>query len=183
MTQQITDADFQLLSASAKKFEADSDYDIDRWAGSPFFSLLGLPIRTKGAYYERIVSDWCTAKGLTVETAQGTDADRVIGGKRTEIKVAMLSKTGTYVFNQIRDQNYEILLCMGLSPHNAYLWVIPKHKAMLFWERGHIKNQHAGGTDTGMLTVGPNDVPIWLQRYGGTLSAGFARLQSLTGQT
>ena len=180
MPQQNDAADFQLLSASAKRFETDSDYDVARWAGTPFFWLMGLPIKTKGSYYERIFSDWCTAKGLKVEPAQGTEADRVVGGKRTEIKGAMLSKADTYVFNQIRDQNYEILLCMGMSPHDAHLWAIPKHEAMYRWARGQIKNQHAGGKDTGILTVDPTNPPDWIRPYGGTLSAGFARLETLT---
>ena len=183
MNQQITGTDFDLLSASANKFEANSDYDIDRWAGTPFFWLLGLPIRTKGAHYERIVSDWCTVKGLTVETAQGTDADRVIGGKRTEIKVAMLSKAGSYVFNQIRDQNYEILLCMGLSPNDAHLWAIGKADAMRFRADGKIPNQHANDPATGILIVPAKAIPDWLKPYGGTLPEGFARLRSLTRQS
>ena len=178
MPQQNDAAEFQLLSASAKRFE--TDYDVTRWAGSPFFWLLGLPIKTKGACYERIFSDWCTEKGLKVEPAQGTDADRVVGGKRTEIKGAMLSKAGTYVFNQIRDQNYEILLCMGMSPHDAHLWAIPKDEAMSRWASGQIKNQHARGKDTGILTVDPMNPPDWIRPHGGTLTAGFDRLQSLT---
>ena len=109
--------DFQLLCDISRRLENDYDPDFERWDGSPFYWLaVHMHIRTLGMHYENLLSAWCEEKGLHVTKAIGTGADRVVGGQRTEIKVASLSKSGTYVFNQIRDQDYGILLCLESWP-------------------------------------------------------------------
>ncbi len=92
--------DFQLLCEISRRLEDDYEPDFERWDGSPFYWLaVHMHLRTLGMYYEKLLSAWCEEKGLHVTKAKGSGADRVIGGHRTEIKVASLSKSGTYVFN------------------------------------------------------------------------------------
>ena len=119
------------------------------------------------------------AKGLSVGPSGDTEAGKVIQGRRVEIKFSTLWKNGVYNFQQIRDQDYEFLLCLGLSPLDARCWVIPK-KALYDYVIGHTP-QHtgAGGTDTFWLLFPASDPPIWLESYGGKLSQAFQILIDL----
>ena len=106
----------------------------------------------------------------------------MVSGMRVEIKGSTLWQNGGYKFQQIRDQNYSIIVCLGISPFNAHCWAIPKAMVMQWWQEGKISSQHGGadGSDTAWLSVNPSAAPAWLQPYGGRLGAGLERLQSLT---
>ena len=45
---------------------------------------------------------------------------------RTEIKFSTLWAKQFYKFQQIGDQNYEFLVCLGVSPFTAHAWVFEK---------------------------------------------------------
>ena len=38
-----------------------------------------------------------------------------------------------YKFQQLRDQNYEFAICLGISPFSAHCWVLPKAEIMDRW--------------------------------------------------
>ncbi len=185
MATQIQDPEVRRLAAIATRLENNYLGNNTQWDGSQFAWLKGgLPSRRKGVAFEELVSEWCATKGLTVTASPDSDADRIIGGLRTEIKGSTLWESGGYRFQQVRDQNYRILVCLGISPFDAHCWVIPKDDVMKFWDDDVITSQHggAGGSDTAWIAVNPAHPPNWLRPYGGTLGKGFARLQSLTGQ-
>ena len=129
------------------------------------------------------MSEACAvANALSIPPISGTEADRVVGGVRTEIKSSTLWKQGVYKFQQLRDQNYEIAICLGISPFEAHCWVLPKPLIMQMWgAKGGLQSQHGGrqGTDTAWLSVDPGNVPAWLRACGGSLSDGLAQLQTL----
>ncbi len=67
----------------------------------------------------------CAAKGLAVERSRDSEADRVIAGVRVEIKFSTLWRDrGGYTFQQLRDQNYEVAVFLGISPFDAHCWVV-----------------------------------------------------------
>lgn len=142
----------------------------DPWEGSPFGWILRTPSRTKGAIGEKLVSAWCALKEFDVVKSRSTDADRIIEGHRVEIKLSTLWSGGGFKFQQIRDQEYDYCLCLGLAPFHAYGWFIPK-SALLERVIGHT-GQHTGqaGTDTAWLGFQSDSAPIWLSPYGGSLS-------------
>lgn len=182
MTTQIYDAEVQRLAGISETLSLNYLEDNAAWVGSPFAWIKNQPSRRVGAIFELLVSEWCTSRGLQVARSPDSDADRIIAGVRTEIKGSTLWKGGTYTFQQIRDQNYSILLCLGISPFNAHCWAIPKATVMQWWQDGKIRSQHGGasGSDTAWLSVSPSATPAWLQPYGGTLGAGLAQLRALT---
>ena len=186
MATQIQDPEVRRLATVASVLSDDYRIANDPWAGSPFAWLKNIPSsRTRGKAFEDIVERWCAAAGLRVAPSRDSDADRIIAGRRTEIKGSTLWKGGTYTFQQIRDQNYHIIVCLGISPFDAHCWVIPKNDVMALRDKGLITPQHGGrrGSDTLWINgVNPSNPPNWLRPYGGTLNEGFARLQSLTGQ-
>jgi hypothetical protein len=65
---------------------------------------------------------------------------------------------GNYRFQQIRDQNYDFAICLGLSPFDAHCWTIPKAELM-----------QSEGRDTSWLTINPADAYVWLGTFGGRL--------------
>ncbi len=102
----------------------------DPWIGSPFAWIRTRPSRQVGTIGEQLVAGWAAAKGLDVVRTGDSDADRVINGKRIEIKFSMLWTSGRYVFQQIRDQRYDYALLLAISPFTASCWVVPKSVLM-----------------------------------------------------
>ena len=186
MTTQIHDPEVLRLVEIANRLEYRYIDDSNIWDGSPFEWLKGgLASRRKGVAFEELVSEWCVAKGLHVTKSPDSDADRIIDGLRAEIKGSTLWKGSAYTFQQIRDQNYDIVVCLGISPFDAHCWVMLKDDIMALRDEGLISPQHGGsrGSDTLWINgVNPKNPPDWIRPYGGTLSAGFAQLRSLTMQ-
>ncbi|MXW70239.1 MAG: hypothetical protein F4Z74_02155 [Acidobacteria bacterium] len=158
----------------------------DRWGGSPFAWLAPWPpAKTKGEIFESVVHRWCEEMGLTVARTGDSEADRVIGGRRFEIKGSTLWKNGKYVFQQIRKQNYDALVCLGISPFDAHCWIIPKGVVLEQWGAGGIRPQHGGrrGQDTAWLKIRPSRPDKWLRDCGGSLSEAKQCLRSFLSAT
>jgi hypothetical protein len=167
MTHKIVDPDVQILAALSGTLAPDyARAADDPWVGSPFEWILKLPSRTKGAIGEALVAGWAAAKGYDVLRSPNSDADRIINGHRIEIKMSSLWESGEFKFQQIRDQDYDYCLCIGISPFDAQAWLLPKP---LLRERviGHM-GQHTGaqGTDTAWLGFPANSPYDWMEPYG-----------------
>jgi hypothetical protein len=151
----------------------------DPWLGSPFAWIRTRQSRQRGAIGEQLVAGWSAAKGLDVLRTGDSDSDRVINGKRVEIKFSTLWETGVYKFQQIRDQRYDLCLCLGISPFSASCWVVPKDVLLERPFRDGLSHQHGGraGVDTIWLSFQAGRPPAWLAAYGGTLAAAFEVLR------
>lgn len=175
----IRDKEVRLLASKAGCLQADyADHDAD-WEGSPFAWIKARPSRQVGKIGEQLVSGWCAAKGLDVTRAASTGADRNIGGREAEIKFSTLWRTGRYKFQQLRDQDYEIAILLGVSPFDAHCWVVPKRVLMARWGKPDgPQSQHGGraGSDTAWLEVDPAKPQKWLDEFGGSLAKGLAVL-------
>lgn len=180
------DPEFQILADTSTKLVAKHSSDDATWSGSPFEWIRSRPSRQKGAIGEKLIADWLTARGFTVARAGDSEADRVVEKKRVEIKFSTLWKNGTYTFQQLRDQRYDLAICLGVSPFDAHCWVLEKATILREWRETHnLKSQHRGssGSDTAWLTVNPRDVQAWLRPHGGSLRDGLAIVARLTGFT
>ncbi|MBO7684721.1 MAG: hypothetical protein J6T51_08365 [Kiritimatiellae bacterium] len=105
------------------------------------------------------MSAWLALHDFSVNRSPDTEADRIVEGKRLEIKFSTLWKNGTYLFEQIRDQNYDIALFLGISPNDAHCWVVPKADLMRLWKvERRISSQHGGqaGSDTAWARLSPS---------------------------
>lgn len=151
------------------------------WKGSPFEWILSIPSRSKGAYGEKLVQELFRLNGFDVKRPKfGSDHDRVINGHRIEIKMSTLwTKNGQYTFQQIRDQEYDYLICLGLSPSEAHGWLIPKSEVYI--GREGVSSQHGGkaGRDTLWLNFPANKPPMWMAAFGGTLDSAMALMKDL----
>ena len=132
--------------------------------------------RKKGTIFEKIIEGWCRANHLDVRRSPDSEADRLIGGRRIEIKGSTLWESGIFKFQQIRDQDYELCICLGVEPHDVRCWVIPKPVIL-----ARAEGQHTGreATDTRWLSFKAATPPTWLADYGGSLEAAAERLRTL----
>jgi len=157
------------------------DEDLE-WRNSPFAWIKSRPSRQRGKIAEELVAGLCDVEGLRVARSPDSDADLLVEGVRVEVKSSTLWKNGRYKFQQLRDQNYEIAVCLGLSPSNAHCWALPKDVLLQNWDAGSpgIGSQHGGsaGTDTAWIDLDPLQPPPWMQPYGGSLEEGMVALCS-----
>ena len=178
-----SDSQFELLATISHRIKSVYERPENPWEDSPFGWIRNQPSRRVGMIAEQLVAEWATENGFHVEKSPDSDADRIISGARVEIKSSTLWEAGGYKFQQLRDQNYSIVLCLGLSPFSAHCWALPKQAVLEAW-RGRfpgIGSQHGGqsGTDTAWLAVDPDAAPAWLQTYGGALQSGLDNLSNL----
>jgi len=152
------------------------------WGTSPFGWIKAQPSRRVGTIGERLVDEWLTARGFAVTRCPDSDADRLVNGKRVEIKFSTRWATGGYVFQQLRDQQYEIAILLGLSPGEGHCWVVSKADLMKKWGTPDLPHQHGGqaGKDTVWLSIDPSNPPGWIQGCDGSLDAALVRLHELT---
>lgn len=178
--------EFGLLSAISVDLESNQAGIDPIWDGSPFRWLLALPAGTKGKIFEQMVQSFFNYHGFDIRPARGPEADLVVDNLRVEVKGSTLwNDNHSYWFQQLRDQDYDVAVCLGFSPFSAHCWVIPKH--ILMDGVGHLQGltpQHGGqsGRDTAALRVYPRAVQNWLQDYGGTLAEATAVLSHYVGK-
>jgi hypothetical protein len=176
----IVDPDVRLLATMSAALLADYvDPESDPWGGSPFAWIRTRPSRQRGAIGEQLVAGLSAAKGFDVVRTGDSEADRVIDGWRVEIKFSTLWENGNYTFQQIRDQQYDLCLLLGLSPFAASCWVVPKAALIELPFKEGLSHQHGGvaGRDTIWLSFKATSPPAWLGAYGGTLAAAFEYLR------
>ncbi len=181
----IKDPDVAILAGCSQSLRADYQQSDQAWDGSPFAWIKARPSRQVGVIGEKLVSGWLATKGFDITRSPDSEADRIINGKRAEVKFSTLWQAGFYKFQQLRNQNYEFVVCLGVSPFDAHCWVIPKAEILAHWGKGDgIESQHGGrsGRDTAWLSVSPGAEPKWLQRFGGAPSNALRQIASLTGQ-
>lgn len=177
------DPDLGLLVSVAGRVREDYASADAYWDRSPFAWIRRLSSRQRGAVGERLVAEWCRAHGLDVSRAPDSECDRRIAGLRAETKFSTLWATGVYVFQQFRDQNYDVAVCLGLSPFAAHCWVLSKQDVT-----EHILGrtpQHAGrrGRDTAWVHIKPDRPQSWLQGKGGSLGEALEVLKNLARTT
>lgn len=150
--------------------------ELSRWNGSPFQWFIGLAPRRKGAIGERMIDLWLTSNGFKVSRPKHTGCDRIVNGVNFEIKLSTLWGSGIYTFQQLRDQDYEQVFCLGLSPEDVHAWVVPK--AVMVKKS---VAQHGGklGRDTRWLQFPAYEAPVWIKQYGGTLDQAYEVLLNL----
>lgn len=184
MAQSVTptpqDPDLLILASVAASLVSLYSGRGGAWTGSPFAWIIALPSRQVGKIGEQLVAGWCASRGLRVVPSRDAQADLLINSKRVEVKFSTLWAGGDYVFQQIRNQQYELVLFLGLSPFKASCWVVPKEVILTLPLKAGLRYQHGGqaGRDTIWLRFAAETPPSWLRRYGGTLENAYRLLSA-----
>lgn len=179
----IQDPNFEILAEISRELEKKYPSEDAAWKDSPFSWIRTRPSRQVGAIGEELVTRWLEALRIPVICCGDAHADRIIQGKRVEIKFSTLWGDGRYKFQQIRDQHYDLVICLGVSPFSAHCWVLPKEDIIRLWKEEHkIMSQHGGqgGVDTAWIIVDPENPPEWLKPYGGSLAVAISVLRKIT---
>jgi len=118
-------------------------------------------------------------KGLSINKSPNSDSDLLINGHKMEIKLSTLWENQSYKFQQIRDQDYEFAVLLGISPHDVHCWVVSK-KLLLENVIG-LLGQHTGSKskETSWITIDPNEPPEYIKNCGGSLSVAYSILEKL----
>lgn len=180
VAKRIRDPDVRILAALAATLEPDYTDQDDPWADSPFGWIKRRPSRQVGAIAEKLVAGWLATRDFDVARSPDSQADRLVNGKRVEIKFSTQWASGGLKFQQIRDQNYDAILMLGLTPFDAQCWAIPKPVIMRKWgTAGGPQPQHGGqaGRDTAWLAFQADSPPNWMARYGGRLADAASSLE------
>ncbi len=100
-----------------------------KWTDKPFFIIKILANTSKGDLAEEFIVRYCKQLGFTLEdkaTRLG-DYDKVINGKRFEIKMATEDVSGNFQFNHLRyDYKYDGVICIGVSPDSILFDIYSK---------------------------------------------------------
>ena len=171
-----------LLTGIASTLECDYGGGFSDWRHSRFGWILPLPSARKGAIGKRLISGLLEEWGFSVRPCRGRGVDRLVNGRRVAMKFSMLWEEGAYKFQQIRDQRYEILICLGVSPSDAHSWVFTRDFLLEGW--GNLEgfsSQHRGqeGRDTAWIHVNPAAPQAWLEPHGGGLQDALEALSLL----
>jgi len=151
------------------------------WTGSPFAWIRPRASRQKGAIGQEMFSRVCEAEGIPVEPCPDPDANRIVSGVRAEIKFSMLWASGHYVFQQFRRQDYDLAVCLGVSPSHAHCWVIPRDILDEYVIGKRPQHTGAPGTETFWLWVKAERPEDWLASLGGTIHEAVQVLKALVG--
>lgn len=168
---QSADHETRVLAGLAESLREQYEGDkVDPWEGSPFAWIKKRPSRQIGAIGEKLVAGWCATKDFDVVRSPDSEADRIVEGHRVEVKFSTLWENGGYKFQQVRDQDYDHLFCLGVSPFASHAWVVPKD--VLYEHVIGVTGQHTGatGTDTAWIGFKAADPPPWIRPFGGTLA-------------
>lgn len=147
------------------------------WEASPFAWIRRIPSsRTKGKVGESLVETWARSEGIAVGPPTDPGNDCTLDGVLVEVKFSLRWAGGEFVFQQIRDQNYEVAALLGIEPQSAYLWFVPKAQ---LWTCASAQHGGAKGKDTRWLRFRANDPPSWLREWGGSFSDARRALEKI----
>lgn len=148
----------------------------DPWEASPFAWIKREPSRRVGAIGEGLVKSWAKQAGIVVTPATDAGHDCRLNGVKIEVKFSTLWAGGDLVFQQIRDQSYEVVALLGIEPQAVRLWMVPKAE---IWARTPGQHTGANALDTKWLRFAASTPPDWLAPFGGTLERARRSLEEI----
>jgi hypothetical protein len=165
---------FTTLSAELQQSYAEEA--TDPWEASPFAWIKREPSRRVGAIGEGLVKAWARHEGIEVAAPTDTGHDCRLNGVPVEIKFSTLWAGGGFVFQQIRDQTYQVAALLGIEPQAVRLWMVPKGD---LWVRAAGQHTGANAQDTKWLRFPAAAPPDWLTRFGGSLAGARRSLEEI----
>ncbi len=164
-----TSSDFEHLVQMAEKIRA-TYFDIceAEWAASPLNWIRQTPsAHKKGKIGESLIMEWAHSQGLEVEPRRHRGHDCVIAGLKIEVKLSLRWNSSELTFLEFRDFDYDAAALLGITPNEAYIWIVPKH---ILLENTMRQQRGASGKGSNWLRFRVDQVPDWLRRWGGSFA-------------
>lgn len=133
----------------------------DPYINSKFKILKDLSSKKKGSLFEKLYTEFKLSQGIAVTKASNSDHDRIVAGKKVEIKGSFLwGESNVFRWQQIRtSQDYEIIVFIAIYPDRIEFYQADKDtvKANLEVQDSSgdwIHNQHGGkSTNSGCFFI------------------------------
>jgi len=138
------------------------------WADSPFNWIRSLPPNNKWSIARIAICGLFQRYGITASTYRYQIR---VNGNGLLQRIALMWETSEIKYQNIRDINFDFVICLALYPHSAYGWLIPKCE---IWADGVIRTDNLGitsqhkGADA-WVHINPENPQPWLRKYGGTI--------------
>ena len=155
------------LASVASTFESVES----RWDTSSYRTTRSLSSSAKAKKMKDSLVAWLTSQGVRVEKGVQSEYTFLLNGLRVALKVSFLLDSDDFWFQQIKDQEYDMVWMVGISPNDsASSWLVPK--SVFYSEVEGVKGHHTGAqaVETKMVKISPSDPYAWLRPYGSTLS-------------
>ena len=169
--------EFLMLAATASYIQKDLEEISDLWKGSPFEWVLQLPARKKGKLGRQLILPWLASKGIIVEPTKDSSETLLIKGNLVATKFSTMWTKGFYRFQQIRNEGYDYVICLGISPFEAHCWIFSREHAI-----ENATQQHKGAKEYWMH-IDPKNPPPWTQGCGGTLNEAYEIIKNIKPKT
>ena len=142
--------------------EVDKYYEdfSDAWKQSEYFWLRSLSSSKKGNVVEKVVADILRNDGFDVRKPKTRDVDIVVNNVPIEIKSSFIWNEGNFVFQQIRDYDYDVIIFVAIDYNNVDIWFTTKNAV---FDSGTLRNQHAKSNKTQMFST--RTKPIFCEDY------------------
>lgn len=172
--------DFSMFSDLSHAVQVNYTRDEESpWENSPFHWISEAQSGRKGAVGKALVRRWAEQAGMQVAGKSGKGHDFQIDGLRVAVKLSLVWTDRLFVFQQIRDQNYDVASLLALEPQRVRLWIVPKE---VLWEHAGWQHTGAAGHDTKWLHFQATKPCPWLKPYGGTLPRARRALKQTRGE-
>ena len=126
----------------------------NKWIDKPCYSVKILGNSSKGDLAEEFIVQYCRELGFQVEDKKTRlgDYDKIIEGKKFEIKMATEDLTGNFQFNHLRyDYKYDGVICIGVSP-DSILFEIYSKSEIATGKAGNLVSMGRGQNSSFKLT-------------------------------
>lgn len=179
---EANELEFRAIVGINQKLKVDYRPKHAPWKASQFAWIRMCSSRTRGGIGEKMIASWLKQHGFDIQSAPDREADWLVQGKRVEVKFSTLWEDGAYRFQQIRDQNYDFMIMLGISPVAAHIWVIPKDDLMKFWDGGVLRGQHTGNdaSETAWIRLFPDNDNPHFASWGNGLDKALVLISKLT---
>ena len=125
----------------------------DPYSNSKFKILKDLSSKKKGKYFERLYTEFKLSQGVSVSKPSNSNHDRIVDGKKVEIKGSFLwGDSNSFRWQQIRtNQDYDIVVFIAVYPDEIKFYQADKetvcsHLEVQDSQGNWIHNQHGGKT-------------------------------------
>jgi hypothetical protein len=151
------------------------------WDASPFGWITKEPSRRRGMIAEQLIAAWVVERGFSVRPAANSGHDLIVEALKVEVKFSSLWASGVFKFQQLRDQDYEVAVLLGLEPQEVRAWIPTKDLLRRHVLGNPAAGQHTGrdAADTFWISFRADRPPSWLAPTGGTLDDAEAVLGHL----